>query len=691
VFGLKKNFSFGVLGLLALSIGTGSLRADDRMFPALESDWEPSVEFTDKSSGNLAVRVNPLSPNTCGVAVIEVGVKDPVTSRFEPHLALLRDTFDQTFPGIAPKIRRIYSYNMPVSINKKLVERPAYMKGRTVVVPKMALPPVVVDADHFRAEILGKLLFLLTRTVVTTMGNPIASAGVLTVDQFVEHIIKKRAFFRSQAVYMLQLIASSSNQELKKYFAPGELERLIAVGADAEYKDILISKDYQDFVYLAQNDQVRQTRVQNFANLLFSLNREGLIAQPLFRDFVMVYYDPKKEYARKIDLAYTDFVVSPESAVLQKRALVTKKGLLPLGIFAIGGSADRLLQYDFLKPERMSEREWAQYLARLGRNIGTAFIPFPFSLMVTVTKSGAEFVLKKAGKDILVDKLKTEGELLALLNSGVVSLDPQLVATVKSQLESSKEQALLTNDMIGMALPDHGGERIADFRQQHDANMNAYLRKRGSSLCKEVSALREGEFRDEYLSFGESFERGFQNFLKFFGFSSDDEYKEERKQIIQARTRLIEARRVLNSYNPFILFQFNDKIIESLQVVAQARDPQDVELLGHAMRKFSDPELLSATMKAAMDHGNGNLYSPIVAYLEKFDPKLDIGVSLAVGDAIMALSRLNMSTADDPDEATKQSLRVLKVLNTAKSRSVRFLANEGLYQVNRQLVDMNHL
>lgn len=673
-----KNFGLFALGLISLQ--TLSLVGNFALAESTTQDWKPAMEFTDRgTSGNLFLHRHPLSPTECGIEIIELGVKDPEDLNFEPQLALLRDTYDESYPEIAPKVRRIYSYNMPVSSHQ------------ASILTHLPLPSVVVDVDEVKSHIIIKLLYGLTRTVLSSLGNPFASGATLTVDQFVDVYLRKRAYYRARALYLLKLLDRHERSDLQQYFYPGELERLIAVGSETEFKDLLITRDYEEFVYMAQNDRARESRIKNYSNLLSTLNREGLIAQPLFRDFVIVYYDPNKSYARKIDLTYSDLIEEPESALLRKNSIANKQGLIPLGIYAIGSNVDRLLQYDFLQDKRVRDRKWVQYLVRLGQNLGTAFIPFPFSLIIRVTKIGAEFVLNKEGRNILADTLRTEGELLSLLDSGVVNLDPALVKTVKAEMESDQYQALNTNIFRLITLKPDNEIKVHQYRDVNASNMTFYLKKRSKSLCKEIEALREGEFRSEYLTRTESINRGFEAFLKYFGFSSDHDYAEERRQIIANRKELIEARRTLSQFDPYLYFLSHETIIEALNSIAQAKDPNDVPLFEELIKKFSDPDLISATMKAAVIHGNGNLSKPIRTYLSKFDRSAEYGIPLSIGDAIHALSKLDMRTSKHPDDEIDQGVSLLNLLAKSKNRSVRILSNNALFQLIEQKISIHQL
>jgi hypothetical protein len=281
---------------------------------------------------------------------------------------------------------------------------------------------------------------------------------------------------------------------------------------------LLVSEGFEELVYHYQLNARRANRSQSFGTLLGSVNREGLVAKPILRDFVAVYYDPNSPPARDFDSDFLDL------KDMRRVRDVTGRELIPLGIYGIGQARTRVNAIDFTSEDKLRNRKIFRFLADLGGDAGAIFVPFPFSILVKAGKQGIGFVLNKGGRSSLEDMLKTEAELAALIDSGLAAVDPTFLDTVRNQLDHQNTNIFRAREMESRA-----------HQQVNVTKMHEYLERTPEDLCQEVREKREKDFRGQYLSLGENITRVLHSILA--GIS-----KEVETELVQKRTQIIRER-----------------------------------------------------------------------------------------------------------------------------------------------------
>jgi hypothetical protein len=602
------------------------------------ADWQ--AEFSDQNV-NLTIQKHRKSPN-CGIDFLEIG--SAKGGRFEPQFALLLDRYDSSYPGVHPKVRKIYSYFLPEE-KKSLHKKRSGEKSHNST---YAQPPLVLDLDAPKRSIVLKLTYDLVQTLILSASAGIAAPATFTTDQFVEGYLQKREYHLHRAIYAIKLLTESENPKLEKTVPKEELQRILAYGEERGIKGLLLDKSNVQAVTQHHEDVRNLNRSTNFANLLSVLNAEGLIAQPLFKDFVVVYYDPQKKYARNIDLEYSDLQVQPESISLRNNAHWKKTGVIPLGIYSIGAESNRLLTVDFSDPNRMKERKMIRYLTRVGTDTGTTFIPFPFSLILTVSSEGAKFLLNKSGKNLLESVLQSEAELAQLIDSGFVEIDPLLLKEAKKGLDDQKTNFFLSSQ-----------NSMKKNRSLNEKNASVFLQSRGKQICENIEIAREKEFREEYLSQGESMGRGFSKIWNSLS-GKKNSYETSRKEIIEERAPLVNARNLLESYDPSEISLPVDLLMPAIEEIGKAKMRQDSPLLGRILLDNVDTELESAILRAITTHKNGNLAKFLDMYLDE-------NPNSANKEFLGAVKHLNYDSARMPERAFTRGIDTLKRISLNKS------------------------
>lgn len=623
--------------------------------------WQPTLSFEDKDTqGNLELKVHPDSPIFCGLDVIEVGTHKPGKD-FDPHFALLRDRYDDTFPGIAPKIRRLYSYNVRPNYTYKNKKVGADIQ--TTAVGGDLTP--VLDVDTAKQDIVAEMAYDVGGILVDLLTGFIGSAVQVTVDQFVQAYLKQRDYQRTRSLYTLQLMYETNHPAMRGILSTDEIERLLAVGKEDGIYGLLLTNDYMKQVAQYEMDNRRSNRIVNYANLLSAVNREGLIAQPLFRDFVMVYYDPSKPTDHPIRLDYTDLSNSPDDESIKKTSML-KNGLIPVGLYALGDSADRLLTVDFLDIDRIKDRTEIKKLVDLGTQYASAFIPFPFSLTIDVAHEGAKFILNKTGKNILADMLHTEAELAALLDSGVANLDPDLLRKIRAGMGRDTDNIFLKID-----------QNMPAYRIENAKRMTTMLKTDAASLCSSIAKTRESEFRDEYLTDWQSMGRTLEKVWSWLTFSGDESYRAERKDIIQKMGPLVSARQLLRPYDPGTSVLPVERIEDALKILGQSHRSQDADIIGNVIKNSTDVELTIAAFDAAGNNGHGSLIYPMAYYLDTFTFSAKRPAATGAKEALQTLLKIDLNTSGNPGFAFKESRRLTDKLTSSGDAEIARLAYEA--------------
>ena len=550
---------------------------------------------------SLQARVHPNSPQECGVEVIEIGIPEE-DGQFSTQLAFLRDKYDETYPGIVPKVRTIWDYSLPYKDRYSMKHGSAGSRHNNTSERVPGPPPAIVEYEKIKQEILLWTFWDFISSVFNQL-PVVGSLFYISADQFVSAYRNKKEYARTKSLYKLRLLLETENKSLMGLLPPNELERIMAVGSEYSLKGLLISQGFEELVYHYQLNARRASRSQAYGALLGALNREGLVAKPILKDFVAVYYDPQNPPARDFDPHFLDL------KDLRKVKDASGKELIPLGVFGIGQGRNRIKAIDVTDDGNIKKRKIYKFLYNLGGELGATFIPFPFSLLLKATKEGVGFVMKKTGRGVLTDILHTEAELAALIDSGLAALDPMFVQQIREQLDNQNVNIFRAREM-----------EAAKNQVKNRAEMEEYLLKESRHLCGQVAGKREKEFRKNYLDISEKVTRFLHTILSGVSKELQQELVETRTTIIKERQAWVNSRQILKVYDESTGFIPHQSAADALVTMAMYSDRHDVETIKKFVRYAVSIELEMAAMKAVGLHGSPDLAEAVLDYLEAQTP-----------------------------------------------------------------------
>ncbi len=546
----------------------------------------PTPAAQPNALDSLVIASNPYSPRRCGVDVIEIGFKNDKMPNADFHVALMRDTYDSTFGQIPPQIRKIYDYNMPSDIFWSTSAKPEDAEE----------PYAIVNRATHKKMIVAKLIWNLAAFLSSAV--PYFGVGYYITDELVETYVRRNQYHRRQTTQFLNTIIEQKPQSLEGILDMNELKSIVAVGEEYSFEGLFLNPQVSEIVWEYNQDVRHSLRAQNYSRLINILNREGLIARPISPDFLVVYYDPNRKYAREFNTLYTDLDQLPKISNTKSDGK-----LIPIGIYAIGQLDQRVLTLDFMDSTRIRNRKVLDYMAYLGVKAGVTFLPLPFSLVVFAADKGVHFTLNKAGLNILTDIIETEAELAMLLQTGIAQLSPEIVESAKKQQEKNQLNPLLRWDGKPETNRKHNIVMAENFLKYH-----------GDDLCEEVDSRREKEYRDDFLTFWEKGKRVFKNLLPFV---SNESLVKEREKIISERFDIVKARQILRSANTRQNLK-NDEVVEALRVVSLARDPDDTSLIAKLIEFPKTESIELAAIEAAKNHGHGDLLDALIKFLNSY-------------------------------------------------------------------------
>jgi hypothetical protein len=576
---------------------------------------------------NLVIRSNPNSPKQCGLDVIEIGFTKDQVNDF--HVALLRDTYDKSFGPMPPQIRKVYDYNMPADLVFWRKNKPENAEE----------PNSIIDRTTRKKQIVVKLVWDLAQFLASSV--PYFGPAYYVTDELVEAYVRRNQFHRRQATQLLNTIIEEKPEAFQGIADLNEVKNIVGIGEEYTFGGLFVNSKVAEQVWQDNQDARNVKRAQNFNRLNSILSREGLTSRRISADFLVVYYDPTRQYAREFDTLHTDLKELPKISDSNGTELV------PIGIYATGQLDQRILTVDFTDPNRIRARKAIKYMVDLGVKAGVSFLPLPFSLLVFSADKGVRFVLNKYGTNILTDIIQSEAELAMILQTGIAQLSPDLIDSAKKQIENNQLNLLIkwdgkpeTNRVLNM-------EQTANF-----------LKYGGRGLCKEVSSLREKEYRSTFLNFWERTGRAMKS---LWPFSSREEMISDREQIISERFDLVKAREILEYSRSASV----EDIIESLRVIGLAQDSDDAELIGKHMvdPKTEDVEL--AAVRSAKAHRSPDLFKYLKKLIEKYKsatPEI-IRNDSSLSAAFQVIAALDYTEARQPVPSFDAAIRYLKEKN----------------------------
>lgn len=556
--------------LAVVTLGTSSF-ADHQPAPAAPPAKHDPLE-------NLIIASNPLSPKQCGVDIIEVGFQVPGQNP-DFHLALFRDNYDLSYGPIHSQIRKVYDYNMPADGDA----------------PEDAEEPnSIINLASHKQQILAKVVWDLAQFAASSI--PFFNSAYYVTDEIIDGYVRRNQYHRRQVTQLLNAILTKRPQALQNIISPEELKAIIGVGEEYTLGGLLVNSAVAELVWEYNQNSRHSSQAQNYSRVLSVMNREGLTVKRISDDFVVVYYDPAKQYPREFDTLYTDI------GKLPKIRAANGGDLVPLGIYGIGQLDQRVLTVDFTRSDRIRNQKIFKYMVDLGVKAGASFVPFPLNLVVNVVNKVFRFTLEKSGKSLLEDILQNEAELAMLLQTGMAQLSSDIVATAQH----------LNNQQLNVFINSDG--HPSTNRRDNSRQINNFLRIRGKELCSEADKAREKEYRSMYLSW---WERTSRSLRSLWPFSSDNDLREERRQVISQRFDYVKARQTLkyfgSSYHP----QPESEVISALETIAELRDEDDAELISNIIENPRTETLELAAIRAARAHRHPALLKSLIGFLNR--------------------------------------------------------------------------
>ncbi|OQW49396.1 MAG: hypothetical protein A4S09_11960 [Proteobacteria bacterium SG_bin7] len=534
---------------------------------------------------NLVVVSNPHSPRNCGIDILEIGFKNDKMPNPDFHIALMRDIYDPTYGPMPPQVRKIYDYNMPSNL---------FWSSES---PEEAEEPyAIVNRATHKKVIVAKLIWNLASFLTTVV--PFFGVGYYVTDELIEMYVRRNQYHRRQTTQLLNTIIEQKPEAFQGILGINEVKSVVAVGEEYSFEGLFLNPAVSELVWQYNQDARHSLRAQNYSRLINILNREGLVARPISSDFLVVYYDPNRRYAREFNTLYTDLDKLPNISDFNGGKLV------PIGIYAIGQIDQRVLTLDFTDSKRIRNRKIFDYMAGLGVKAGVTFLPMPFSLVVFATDKGIHFVLSKAGLNVLTDIIESEAELAMLFQTGIAQLDKQIIDQAKEQQERNQINVLIRRD----GKPETN-------RKNNMLMAENFLKYHGNDLCEEVDSRREKEYREDFLSF---WERGKRAFSKLMPFVSNESLVRDREKIISERYDTIKSRHILND---FIMrpASNSDDVVAALHTVSLARDPDDADLIAKIIEYPRTEKIELAAIEAAKIHRHGNLLDSLIKFLNSYN------------------------------------------------------------------------
>lgn len=613
--------------LILFSLTTQSVYADH---------FDVGTKVVNENKPNqIIVRKHPLSPQQCGIDVIEVGVKNDVTNEIDIITGLWRDRFDTSFGDTKPVVRKIYDYSMP----------PNYKFFYSKKNPKSADEPKdIVNIGKRRKHLVAKLVWDLAQ--FATMSMPYLAPIYYITDEFVDAYVRRNRFHRKQVTQLLNYVMEHDPHKLDGILDINELKQTVAAGEAYTFGGLFVNNNVADMVWEFNRDSQHALRAQNYSRLVNILNREGLVARPLTRDYVVVYIDPTKEYARDLDTVHTDL------SELPKIKDVNGTKLIPVAIYSIGQNSQRTINLDFIEKNRIRNRKALKYLVDLGVKAGVSFVALPYSLLIYITDKGVRFTLDKYGVNALSDSIDSEAELAMILQSGIaqISSNPELQP---EQVEQAKKQ--LNSQQLNIFVRMDG--KPESNRKANEIQMSNFLQYHSKELCDEANSDREKDYKQNYLTWPERTSRFWRTMMPFL---SEEELAKERQLTIAERHEVISARKLLRFYDPNRKSVPETEVVRALYILANNRSDEDTDIITRIMLNPGTEGIELAAVGAARKHGSSDFAKPLSKLLEGYEFNSEVlNTDPTIVEAVQALSSLRYNDAGRPDYHYTIALNIL--------------------------------
>ncbi len=217
------------------------------------------------------------------------------------------------------------------------------------------------------------------------------------------------------------------------------------------WEGILMSEDHSDKIDLfhVYRGLKKNTTERNMGQLVKVANEQGLILIPFGPNIAFLFYDKTNLKPKEHWRALSIHTQSPEEAeALRKKTSVERGNLVPLGIYVLTSSYGTVQLADIHDPLKVGLTSRVFQTYRLGRDLGYSFfLPSVLSTSFRFTEAGVRWAFRKNGKAWFDFEYANYAELEILLDTGMVSFDPEevVVESFCSDLESfgvSEERSL---------------------------------------------------------------------------------------------------------------------------------------------------------------------------------------------------------------------------------------------------------
>ena len=562
---------------------------------------ESFFSFAGEGGAQIHSELRGDSILSCGIEYIDVGVMNG--DEFDVHLTLLKDNFDRSYGNTTSKIREVYSYNLPY---KKKTKNIRSIDGELEEVEVPTHPPLIISSKQKNTEVIASIINELA--IDNAHYFNIWGLPVFGVTQFMKKSFKKNKYFRDRSSYFLKLARNNTESKLLSYVTKGEVDSILGLAGSYSSSGLIVTERYYKLVSEYEKSIANIYRTGNYNKLLNVLNREGLIAKPLNKDFIVVYYDPSKEYARKIDVLHSDL----GKEYLDKVQEYKSGSLVPLGVYSIGADAERLLSVDFTTHLKIKKRKEFQFFTGLAKDIGGLFLPFPLTTLLTVSEGVGKVVFNAQGKHIFSSVISSEAHLAALLDSGLAKIDSKLSSKIRGDLESNHSEL-----DFGESYKE---SELKENRRENKSRMAGYISTQRENICNRIKGIREREFRKTYLKFGERVYRRFTSLWEKF--SSNKEglnlYERNRLSTIRKRSDLVDSRLLLKDFDPFKRNYPEELVVKSIFELSLSKEKKDAVVIRKFLNYSISEKVELASILAVQLNKRPMFYKALIDKVENY-------------------------------------------------------------------------
>gem|GEM_PF-5646374 len=288
------------------------------------------------------------------------------------------------------------------------------------------LPPYLLNVDSPRVALLTTLALVITNEALTF--TPLTPIGGLLKN--VSNWTESR--LRSEASYFKTVIQQSKNSgkgPLSQWLSDDEVDRVVAsltirYHPTKKFGGLFVPKE-ERLDYSKKIQAIREDEASfHYAALVRAANEQGLWVLPMSPHFALLAYDPSSELP--VD-HWNDFLLDVDNPQRLSKALLTmaqeKRKLVPLGFYSTMQVGTPTKVLDFQYPQSASVERRVNHWVTINKDVFASFVPIPFfTFGVNIVESVVKLVVKKQGSAYYEDRMDSYGELMALVDMGLLQL-----------------------------------------------------------------------------------------------------------------------------------------------------------------------------------------------------------------------------------------------------------------------------